>query len=94
MLRSRAERLRTDLTEAGFSVPPGDLPIIPLAIGDDQLAQRAVESLFDRGILVTAFTAPVVPLGRAHIRLQVSVNHTDADFAACVNGLVSALTDC
>lgn len=86
----RARQLRECLSDAGFSVPPGDLPIIPVFVGDAKNTHRMVERLFDRGILATAFTAPVVPIGRAHIRLQVSVAHTDADIATCVGGLVAA----
>lgn len=91
LLRSRAQQLRQALTEVGFPVSSGDHPIVAVTIGDAQLAQQVVESMFDDGILVTAFAAPVVPIDQAIIRLQVSVNHTDADITACVDGLHSAV---
>lgn len=86
-LRDRLEEntryFRQGITERGFDVTPGEHPIIPIMLGDAVLAGKMAEALLGRGIYVTAFSYPVVPRGKARIRVQVSAVHTreDLDFA-------------
>ncbi len=86
-LRDRLEEntryFRQGITERGFDVTPGEHPIIPIMLGDAVLAGKMAEALLGRGIYVTAFSYPVVPRGKARIRVQVSSVHTreDLDFA-------------
>ena len=86
--RDRLERntrtFRAALTGAGLNIVPGTHPIIPIMLGDAALAVRTAERLLELGIYVIAFSFPVVPQGKARIRVQVSAAHTDEDlqFAA------------
>jgi len=74
---------REGITHAGFNVLPGDHPIVPVMFGDAALAGKVAESLLDRGVYVVGFSYPVVPKGKARIRVQLSAAHTrpDLEFA-------------
>lgn len=82
-LRDRLERntrlFREGMTRLGFKITPGEHPIVPIMLGDAVLAVRMAEALLERGIYVIAFSYPVVPKGKARIRVQVSAVHTEAD---------------
>ena len=78
-LREKTAHFRQRLTELGLDVLPGDHPIVPVMLGDAVLAGRMAEALLDKGIYVIAFSYPVVPMGRARIRTQVSAAHTRGD---------------
>jgi glycine C-acetyltransferase len=77
-LHANARRLRAGLGGAGFTLKPGQHPIIPVMLGDAALAGRMADRLLERGIYVIGFSYPVVPQGQARIRLQASAAHTDA----------------
>jgi glycine C-acetyltransferase len=74
-----AARFRAGMTEAGFDLLPGSHPIVPVMFGDAKVAGRVAEELFARGVYAVAFSFPVVPQGRARIRVQLSAAHTDED---------------
>jgi glycine C-acetyltransferase len=76
-LHANATRLRNGLQTAGFTLKPGNHPIIPVMIGDAALAVRMADRLLEEGIYVVGFSFPVVPQGQARIRLQASAAHTD-----------------
>jgi len=76
-LHANAGRLRAGLQGAGFTLKPGQHPIIPVMIGDAALAVRMADRLLEEGIYVIGFSFPVVPQGQARIRLQASAAHTD-----------------
>ena len=63
---------RTGLERIGFDVLPGEHPIIPVMLGDAQLAQDMATRLFDEGVYVSGFFFPVVPRGQARIRTQMN----------------------
>jgi len=67
---------RAALTRAGFSLKPGEHPIIPVMLGDAALAGRIADALLERGVYVIGFSYPVVPKGQARIRTQMSAAHT------------------
>lgn len=67
---------RSLMTESGFDIIPGDHPIVPVMIYDEPETLRIAERLLAKGIYVIGFTYPVVPLGKARIRTQVSAAHT------------------
>jgi glycine C-acetyltransferase len=75
-LRANTQRLRAALEGAGFTVRPGQSPILPVMIGDAALASQLADKLLGRGIYVIGFSYPVVPQGQARIRIQVSAAHT------------------
>jgi glycine C-acetyltransferase len=69
---------REGLTRAGFTLKPGEHPIIPVMLGDAALAGRMADALLQRGVYVIGFSYPVVPKGQARIRTQMSAAHTRA----------------
>lgn len=75
-LHGNARRLRAGLEGAGFTLKPGQHPILPLMLGDASLAGRMADRLLERGIYVIGFSFPVVPPGQARIRIQLSAAHT------------------
>ena len=70
---------RSGLTDAGFALPPGEHPIVPVMLGDARLAQSMAAELFDLGVYVAGFFFPVVPKGQARIRTQMNARLTTAD---------------
>ena len=87
----RRERLATNtawfrerLGEVGLEVLPGEHPIVPVMLGDENLAVRFSEQLRSEGVLAVGFTYPVVPRGRARIRTQISAAHSDVDLEQAV----------
>jgi glycine C-acetyltransferase len=75
-LHANARQLRGALEGAGFKLKPGRHPILPVMLGDAGLASRMADRLLERGIYVIGFSYPVVPVGQARIRIQVSAAHT------------------
>lgn len=75
-LHTNAKRLRGALTAAGFTIKPGEHPILPVMLGDAALASRMADKLLEHGIYVIGFSYPVVPQGQARIRIQLSAAHT------------------
>jgi glycine C-acetyltransferase len=67
---------REKMSGLGFTVLPGEHPIVPIMFGDAPLAVRMADALLAKGIYVIGFTYPVVPQGKARIRVQVSAGHT------------------
>ena len=72
------KQFRSGMEKAGFTLQQGDHPIIPVMLGDAQLAQDMASKLMDEGIYVTGFFFPVVPKGKARIRTQMSAAHSHA----------------
>jgi glycine C-acetyltransferase len=64
------------MSALGFTLVPGDHPIIPVMLGDAQLASKMADALLEEGVYVIGFSYPVVPKGRARIRTQMSAAHT------------------
>jgi glycine C-acetyltransferase len=75
-LMDNAIYFRTGLTELGFELKPGEHPIIPVMLGDAKLATAMADRLLDHGIYVIGFSFPVVPVGQARIRTQMSAGLT------------------
>jgi glycine C-acetyltransferase len=87
-LRDRLEAstrfFRAGLTLAGLAIKPGMHPIVPVMIGDAALAQRISDRLLQLGVYAIGFSYPVVPLGAARIRTQVSAAHSRDDLAFAI----------
>ncbi len=75
---------RERMSANGFHLLPGEHPIVPVMLGDAALATRMADALLKRGVYVIGFSFPVVPQGKARIRVQVSAAHTsdELEFAA------------
>jgi len=89
-LRGNAKRFRDGMAAAGFTLLPGEHPIVPVMFADEHEAVRMASALFDLGIYVVAFSYPVVPMGKARIRVQVCANHSTDDIDACVAAFIAA----
>ena len=75
-LKNNSHYFRTKMSDLGFNLVPGDHPIIPVILGDATLAQEMANALYIEGIFVTGFAYPVVPMGKARIRTQMSASLT------------------
>jgi glycine C-acetyltransferase len=82
-LRRNTAHFRRRMHEAGFTIVPGEHPIAPVMLGDAALAGQFAERLLQRGVYVIGFSFPVVPMGKARIRTQMSAGHSieQLDFA-------------
>ncbi|WP_336210791.1 glycine C-acetyltransferase [Nonomuraea sp. LPB2021202275-12-8] len=89
-LRANTERFRGKMTEAGFDILPGDHPIVPVMIGDAAEAGAMAERLLELGVYVIGFSYPVVPHGRARIRVQLSAAHSTEDVDRAVEAFIQA----
>ena len=78
-LHENAQYFRAGLERLGFTLKPGEHPIIPVMIGDAGLAGRMADRLLERGVYVIGFSYPVVPRGEARIRTQMSAALTRAE---------------
>lgn len=75
-VRENGEHFRSGMSKLGFTLAGKDHPIIPVMLGDAQLAGRMADAMLEDGIYVIGFSYPVVPKGRARIRTQMSAAHT------------------
>lgn len=89
-LRENAKYFRDQMAAEGFTLLPGEHPIVPVMFADEHEAVRMASELFKLGIYVVAFSYPVVPMGKARIRVQVCATHTKADIDTCVAAFVTA----
>lgn len=71
-----AEYFRKEMKTKGFNIPDGDAAIVPVMLYDAKLSQKMAEKLMDEGVYVIGFFYPVVPKGKARIRVQLSAAHT------------------
>ena len=78
------------MVEQGFTLIPGEHPIVPVMFADEHTAVAMAKGLFDHGIYAVAFSYPVVPMGKARIRIQLTASHTENEIRQCVNAFVSA----
>jgi glycine C-acetyltransferase len=77
-------RFRRELGELGLDIAPGEHPIVPVMFGDAQHASAAAEQLLEGGVYAVAFSYPVVPMGRARIRTQLSAALSDGDIDTAI----------
>jgi glycine C-acetyltransferase len=82
-LEANTKFFRQESAKLGFNILPGEHPIVPIMLGDAALAARFAEALLAKGVYVIAFSYPVVPQGKARIRIQISAAHSreDLEFA-------------
>ncbi len=82
-LHSNTAHFRQALEKEGFDVPKGEHPIVPVMLYDAKIAAEFAARMLEKGVYVVGFSYPVVPMGRARIRTQVSAAHSieDLDFA-------------
>jgi glycine C-acetyltransferase len=89
-LAGNAAWFRGRLADAGFSLVPGEHPIIPVMIGDAALAVRMADRLLELGVYAIGFSYPVVPMGKARIRTQMCASHTRDMLESAADAFVRA----
>ena len=89
-LAANAKAFRVGLSAAGFKLLAGEHPIIPVMLGDAELAQKLAAKLYEKGIYVTGFFFPVVPKGGARIRTQMSAAHTPEHIKTAISAFKEA----
>ncbi len=82
-LEANARHFRQGMVSMGWNILPGEHPIIPIMLGEAPLAGRVAEAMLAKDVYVIAFSYPVVPQGKARIRVQISAAHSreDLEFA-------------
>ncbi len=88
-LRKNASTFRSKMKAAGFRIPDGVHPIVPVIVGETAKALAMSDALFARGVYVSGFGFPVVPQGHARLRCQISAVHTDDDLQEAVDAFVT-----
>jgi len=83
-LHSNTRFFRQGLADAGLSIKPGTHPIVPVMLGDAQLAQRFAARMLEKGVYVVGFFFPVVAQGAARIRTQVSAAHSEDNLRTAI----------
>ena len=96
-LRDRLEantlRFREGMTAAGFAIRPGIHPIVPIMLGDARLSMQMADAMLKKGIYVIGFSYPVVPKGKARIRVQISAAHSNADIDKAIQAFAEVGKD-
>jgi len=87
-ITANTRRFRSQMVAAGFTISGDDHPISPVMLGDAKLAADFADDMLDRGIYVIGFSYPVVPKGKARIRVQISAAHTEEDIDRTVAAFV------
>ena len=85
-----ARDFRERMEAAGFDLLPGEHAIVPVMFPDAHDAVAIADALLELGVYVIAFSYPVVPLGKARIRVQISAAHSAADIATCAEAFADA----
>ena len=92
-LEKNTHYFRQGMQEAGFNVDDGVHPIVPVMLGDAKLAQKMSVKLLEKGIYAIGFFFPVVPKGKARIRVQISAGHTKGDLDKAIEAFSSTYKD-
>lgn len=89
-LESNTRYFREEIVKAGYTVVPGEHPIVPIMLGDARLASRLAETMLSKGVYVIGFSYPVVPHGKARIRTQISAAHSRKDLEFAIEKFTEA----
>ena len=87
-LENNTAYFRKKMTEAGFDIKPGHHPIVPLMLCDAVLAQKMAAQMLEEGVYVIGFFFPVVPKGKARIRIQISAAHETEHLDKAINAFI------
>ncbi|KAF6723002.1 2-amino-3-ketobutyrate coenzyme A ligase, mitochondrial [Oryzias melastigma] len=87
-MTAKTMRFRNKMTQAGFTIAGTSHPICPVMLGDARLASVMADDMLKLGIYVIGFSYPVVPKGKARIRVQISAAHTEGDIDQCVDAFI------
>ena len=84
-LAANTRLFRQSMQARGFEIPRGEHPIVPIMLGDAALANKMAAMLLEKGIYVVGFSYPVVPQGKARIRVQLSAAHDEVDICRAID---------
>ena len=87
-LNNNALVFRTEMEKAGFELAGADHPIIPIMVGDARIANEIAQQLMEHSIYVIGFSYPVVPMGKARIRVQMNAQMTIDEVKKCVDAFI------
>jgi glycine C-acetyltransferase len=87
-LQKNTRHFRDAMTKAGFTISGQDHPISPVMLGEAKLAQEMASEMLKEGIYVIGFSFPVVPKGKARIRVQISAAHTEEEIEQAINAFI------
>ncbi|GAA4230803.1 glycine C-acetyltransferase [Postechiella marina] len=79
---------RNEIVKAGFNIVDGDHPIVPIMLQEAKLAQEFAAKLLEEGVYVIGFFYPVVPKGKARIRVQLSAAHSREDLDKAIHAFI------
>ena len=88
-LEFNTKYFRKEMLQSGFDIKSGSHPIVPVMLYDAKLAQNMARKLLEHGIYVTGFFYPVVPKGKARIRVQISAAHTKENLDLAISSFIS-----
>jgi glycine C-acetyltransferase len=92
-LFANTRQFREDLSQLGLDILPGEHPIVPVMFGDASVAARVSERMLGYGVYAVAFSFPVVPMGRARIRTQLSAALTEDQVRHAAQAIHGAARD-
>jgi glycine C-acetyltransferase len=92
-LEENTRFFRSEMTRRKFNIVPGEHPITPIMIGDAALAGKMSEKLLDRGVYAIGFSYPVVPQGKARVRVQVSAAHSREDLSFAIEAFTAVRSE-
>jgi glycine C-acetyltransferase len=93
-LEANTKLFRTGMRERGFDIPEGDHPIVPIMLGEASRATKLASLMLEEGVYVIGFSYPVVPKGKARVRVQVSAAHSTEDLEFAMNAFARAYKAC
>ncbi len=92
-LEANTHYFRRGMKDAGFAIDEGDHPIVPVMLGDANLAQNMSKQLLEEGIYAIGFFFPVVPKDKARIRTQISAAHSKDDLDKAIRAFAKVRDD-
>ena len=93
-LEANTRMFRDGMKERGFDIPESDHPIVPIMLGDAALATKMADLLLEEGVYVIGFSFPVVPKGKARVRVQISAAHTPEDIELAMDAFAKVKKQC
>jgi glycine C-acetyltransferase len=92
-LQENSQYFRKKMSSLGFTLVPGQHPIIPVMLGDAKIAKEFASKMLEKGVYVVSFSYPVVPEGKARIRTQISAAHSRQDLDRAVEAFAEVGRD-
>ena len=89
-LESNTKFFREKMSASGYTILPGEHPIVPIMLGDAVLATKLADLMLQKGVYVIGFSYPVVPKGKARIRTQISAAHSEDDLRFAIEKFAEA----